>query len=91
MLAVAFFVVAPHWAAMQIAKSVLSPFESNPEIPFGEQDRGAYWFDEATGEVQIEAVGFAAELRRLTTSWYTHKFGVDTLWGEAPTDDERDA
>lgn len=32
---------------------------------------------------RIVAIGFAAELRRLTTSWYCHKFGVDTLWGEA--------
>lgn len=32
---------------------------------------------------EIVAIGFAAELRRLTTSWYCHKFGVDTLWGEA--------
>ena len=36
---------------------------------------------------RIEAIGFAAELRRLTTSWYCHKFGVDTLWGEADRDD----
>jgi hypothetical protein len=36
---------------------------------------------------RLEATGFAAELRRLTTSWYTHKFGVDTLWGEPPAED----
>lgn len=34
---------------------------------------------------RIIAIGFAAELRRLTTSWYRHKFGVDTLWGEPQT------
>ncbi len=33
---------------------------------------------------RIEALGFAAELRRLTTNWYTSKYGVHTLWGEAP-------
>ncbi len=38
---------------------------------------------------RIEAIGFAAELRRLTTRWYTQKYGVDTLWGEPP-DDEPD-
>jgi hypothetical protein len=32
---------------------------------------------------RIEAVGFAAELRRLTTRWYTQKYGETTLWGEA--------
>lgn len=32
---------------------------------------------------RIVAIGFAAELRRLTTRWYTQKFGVETLWGEA--------
>jgi allophanate hydrolase subunit 1 len=31
---------------------------------------------------RIEAIGFAAELRRLTTRWYTQKYGVTTLWGE---------
>lgn len=36
---------------------------------------------------RIEAIGLAAELRRLTTSWYTHKFGVDTLWGDIERDD----
>ena len=41
----------------------------------------------------IVAVGFAAELRRLSTSWYRHKFGVETLWGEPQTrsrDDDDD-
>lgn len=32
---------------------------------------------------RIESLGFAAELRRNTTSWYTNKFNVPTLWGEA--------
>lgn len=31
---------------------------------------------------RLVAVAFAAELRRLTTTWYTRKFGVSTLWGE---------
>lgn len=31
---------------------------------------------------RIAAMGFAAELRRLTTNWYTQKFGERTLWGE---------
>lgn len=37
---------------------------------------------------RIEAMGFAAELRRMTTNWYRHKFGEPTLWGE-PDDAER--
>ncbi len=31
---------------------------------------------------RIAAIGFAAELRRITTRWYTQKFNADTLWGE---------
>jgi hypothetical protein len=31
---------------------------------------------------RIEAIGFAAELRRLTTNWYTSKYGEPTLWGQ---------
>ncbi len=31
---------------------------------------------------RIVAMGFAAELRRVTTAWYTNKFGMLTLWGE---------
>jgi hypothetical protein len=34
---------------------------------------------------RFEAIGFAAELRRLTTRWYTSKFGAETLWGEPDT------
>lgn len=30
---------------------------------------------------RIQAIGFAAELRRLTTNWYAHKFGTEHLWG----------
>lgn len=30
---------------------------------------------------QVESVGFAAELRRLTNSWYTSKFNLGPLWG----------
>lgn len=42
---------------------------------------------------RLEAVGFAAELRRLTGNWYAHKFGDAALWGEAPadTDDPADS
>lgn len=43
----------------------------------------------------LAAVGFAAELRTLTTNWYRHKFGVDQLWGQTPhehgTPDDDDA
>ena len=35
---------------------------------------------------RLAAIGFAAELRRLTTRWYTQKYGEETLWGE-PIDD----
>ncbi len=34
------------------------------------------------------AIGLAVELRRLTTVWYTRKYGAATLWGEPPTGDE---
>ena len=34
------------------------------------------------------AMGFAAELRRPTTAWYTRKYGVTTLWGEPPDADD---
>ena len=42
----------------------------------------------ATG--RIEALGFAAELRRLTNNWYRHKYGDVSLWGEPDSgnDDE---
>lgn len=36
---------------------------------------------------RIAAIGFAAELRRLTTRWYTQKYGVATLWGEPPPEE----
>jgi hypothetical protein len=36
---------------------------------------------------QLEILGFAAELRRLTTRWYTQKYGETTLWGDAPADE----
>ena len=38
---------------------------------------------------RIVAMGFAAELRRLTTSWYTKKFGAASLWGDPPRADEQ--
>lgn len=34
----------------------------------------------ATG--RIEAIGFAAELRRLTNNWFAHKHPGESLWGE---------
>jgi len=37
---------------------------------------------------RVAALGFAAELRRLTTNWYTAKYGRSTLWGEPPRADE---
>jgi hypothetical protein len=40
---------------------------------------------------RLGAMGLAAELRRLTTAWYAHKFGVDALWGEARMDGDDDA
>jgi hypothetical protein len=36
---------------------------------------------------RIESLGFAAELRRLTSAWYAHKFRNQSLWGDAPVDD----
>ena len=33
---------------------------------------------------EIVAIGLIAELRRLTTNWYEHKFGVGRLWGSGP-------
>jgi len=33
---------------------------------------------------RLAAVGFAAELRTLTTNWYQHKTGIDHLWGPTP-------
>lgn len=35
----------------------------------------------------IQSIGFAAELRRVTTDWYTRKYQESTLWGEPPIDD----
>jgi hypothetical protein len=36
---------------------------------------------------RIVAIGFAAELRRVTESWYTRKYDQRTLWGEAAAHD----
>ena len=33
---------------------------------------------------RMVAVGFAAELRRLTNRWYAEKYRAATLWGEPP-------
>ena len=40
---------------------------------------------------RLESMGLAAELRRLTTAWYTAKYDTDTLWGEPTSDDPADA
>jgi len=40
---------------------------------------------------RLGAMGLAAELRRLTTAWYAHKFGVEALWGEARMDGDDDS
>ncbi|MCP3903306.1 MAG: hypothetical protein GY715_06690 [Planctomycetes bacterium] len=37
---------------------------------------------------RVEAVGLALELRRLTTRWYTQKYGTETLWGEPSSSEE---
>ncbi len=36
------------------------------------------------GADKIAAMGFLAELRRLTNSWYEGKFKAGELWGHAP-------
>jgi len=36
---------------------------------------------------RIQAIGFAAELRTLTTNWYKHKYGFDHLWGSVDKHD----
>lgn len=33
---------------------------------------------------RIAAIGFAAELRKLTTNWHRAKFGGAPLWGQPP-------
>ena len=35
---------------------------------------------------RLVALGFAAELRRITSTWYINKYGVETLWGEPDPD-----
>ena len=42
------------------------------------------------GASRVVAMGFAAELRRLTTTWYTKKFGAASLWGEPPREPDED-
>ncbi len=39
------------------------------------------------GTGRIEALGFAAELRRLTGRWYAHKHGGPGLWGDGAEED----
>lgn len=36
---------------------------------------------------RIVAMGFAAELRRTTETWYARKFDGASLWGEPPRDE----
>jgi hypothetical protein len=44
------------------------------------------------GGGRIVAIGFAAELRRVTNAWYSRKYREATLWGEpdhdGPDDDD---
>lgn len=37
---------------------------------------------------EVESVGFAAELRRLTNVWYVGKFNAGPLWGGETGEDE---
>ncbi len=39
---------------------------------------------------RLAAVGFAAELRRLTNAWHEHKYDGRSLWGEPPGLDDDD-
>lgn len=39
---------------------------------------------------RVVAVGFAAELRRLTNRWYIEKYNASTLWGEPPKPEQHD-
>ena len=36
---------------------------------------------------RLAAIGFAAELRRVTSEWHRRRSGARTLWGEPATDD----
>jgi hypothetical protein len=35
---------------------------------------------------RLAAIGFAAELRRITTAWYHEHTGIDHLWGDPASD-----
>lgn len=37
---------------------------------------------------EVESVGFAAELRRLTNAWYVGKFNAGPLWGSGTDGDD---
>lgn len=37
---------------------------------------------------KLAAIGFLAELRRLTNAWYEKKFKEGPLWGHAPSEGE---
>lgn len=36
---------------------------------------------------RLAAIGFAAELRRLSTAWYREHTGIDHLWGDPRPED----
>ena len=40
---------------------------------------------------RLAGIGFAAELRRITTNWHQARTGQSHLWGEPTTDDGDDA
>jgi len=42
------------------------------------------------GADRLAAMGFLAELRRLTNAWYEGKFKAGGLWGEVAAPDEPD-
>ena len=37
---------------------------------------------------RLAAIGFAAELRRVTTEWHRKRSGASTLWGDPATEDD---
>lgn len=37
---------------------------------------------------KLAALGFLAELRRLTEAWYARKFGEPELWGRGPSSED---
>jgi len=43
------------------------------------------------GAGRLAAIGFAAELRRITTAWRRHKTGLEHLWGDPGADGDDDS